>query len=178
MWCDFISSCLQGLSPRWSFTFLCSLSSSITTLTTLSLFVLLSCLAHFAFSCVLITTIPTVFFCKSKIRYLLLLPRSVLVLILFVFVSVCVIWLCPSFESVLLCCLQLCYCWPAVTDSAFSCSVLLYFVFFVCSLALAIDVNCFFIPTHSLLHNMRPLLSFADLNQPVFDSCVPIIGLR
>ena len=29
----------------------------------LSLFVLLLCLAHFAFSCVLITTIPTVFFC-------------------------------------------------------------------------------------------------------------------
>ena len=185
VWCNFISSCLQGLSSRWSFTFLCSLSSSISTLTTLSLS--LCCFYVWLILLLAVYWLPpfqlfffVLFFFsyKSKIQCLLLLPRSVPVLILFVFVSVCIIWLCFSLESVLLCCLQLCYCWPAVTDSAFSCSVLLYFVFFVCSLALAIDANCNFIPAHPLLHNMRPLPSFADLNQPEFDSCIPVIGLR
>lgn len=118
---NFISPCLQGLYPRRSFTYLCLLSNSITTLTILSL-----CAAFmfvlFAFSCVLIAPVPTVV-CKSKIQWLLF-PRSILVLILFVLVSVCVVWLCPSFESALLYCLQLCYFWPAVTDSVFTCPLL------------------------------------------------------
>ena len=134
---NFISPCLQGLYPR----VFRILSSSISTLTILSpcaafMFVL------FAFSCVLIAPVPVV--CKSKIQCLLLFPRSFPVLILFVFVSVCVVWLCPSFDYVLLCCLQLCYFWPTVvlcfrclfSGSGFPCWVQLY---------------------RSPLHNMRQL---------------------
>lgn len=118
----------RRLYPSQSLAYLCFLSSSITSLT-----ILFPCAAFmlglFAFSCVLIEPVPPVV-CKSKIRCVLLFPRSIQALILFVFVSVCVVWLWPSFEPVLLCCLQLCHCLPAVTDSAFFCPLLCCYTFF------------------------------------------------
>lgn len=97
----------DNVRQLWAcFTYSCLVFSSITTKPIVSLCAA-SIFVWLAFSGVLISPVPTVVR-KSKTQCLLLFPRCILLLVLFVFGSVCNVWLCPSFQPVLLCCLQLC----------------------------------------------------------------------
>lgn len=126
----------------------------------------------FALSCLLIAPILTVV-CESKTWNLLLFCGCILVL------SVYIVWVFPSSMSVLLCCLQLSHFWLVGHWSCLllSFAILLYFVWFTCSLALAFDVE-----SHLTVYfGKQPLLSkWAAWNccSLEFDQCIAILELR